>query len=149
MNRWGTKQFATCLFFLSLIGVAVSVYSAAHYFGITSGGWCNVSDVLSCDIVNKSAYAQIGGIPVSVIGLIGYLLLAIASYLKWQEQTIDRGLTQFLIMGTFSGLLFSLYLTSIEAFILHAFCPTCLLSQATILLMSVFILLLYVRERHL
>ncbi|MEK7665499.1 MAG: vitamin K epoxide reductase family protein [Patescibacteria group bacterium] len=149
MIYFNNKRVATVLFLLSLIGIAISIYSVAHFFGITSGSICNINEVLNCDLVNKSVYAKIGGIPVSIVGLIGYLFLAIASYLKWKEKEIDRGLTQFLLTAIVIGFFFSLYLTGVEAFILKAFCPTCLISQVTTLLMTIFIVMLYVRERHL
>jgi uncharacterized membrane protein len=42
------------------------------------------------------------------------------------------------LLASFSGLLFSLYLSSLEAFILHAWCVLCLSSQ--LLILAIFIL---------
>lgn len=143
-----TKQLSSIIFLLSFIGVSISVYAVAHFYGAVSGSWCNISAVLNCDLVNKSAYAKLGGIPVSLIGLIGYLFLATGAFLKYREQNIDRGLTHFLLIASILGFLFSLYLTGIEAFILHTFCFTCLISQFTILLIAIFSACLYVRKSY-
>jgi len=62
-----------------------------------------------------------------------YGMMFLASLLQLREPE-DRGLRLFLLLASFGGLGFSLYLTSIEAFILHTWCVLCLTSQATILL---------------
>lgn len=142
------KRQTLFLIFLSGVGFLVSFYSVLHYFGWEDGGWCNWSEVLSCDIVNKSVYAQIFGIPVSVLGLIGYSFLGLTAWFKYREQERDSGLTVFLILAVAAGFIFSVYLTAIEAFILRAFCPSCLISQITIALMFIIVIRLFSLERR-
>lgn len=137
----------TWLLFLSIIGVAVSAYALSHYLGVASGTLCNWSDTLNCDLVNKSAYAEFGGIPVSLIGILGYAFLGAGALLKMKEKTIDLALTRVLIVAAYGALAFSLYLTGIEAFILHAYCPTCLLSLGLIVALCAATTMLYRTER--
>ncbi len=131
------KKIARTILAFSIIGLLISIYSFLHNQGFAPGEFCTLSDTVNCDIVNKGPFSQIFGVPVSLIGVIGYLFLAIASCMKIREPQ-DRGITTFLLLASFSGLLFSLYLSSLEAFILHAWCVLCLSSQ--LLILAIFIL---------
>lgn len=135
------------LLILSLAGVAISAYALSHFLGVSSGTLCNWSDSLNCDLVNKSIYAEFGGIPVSLIGIIGYGFLAVGSILKLLERKTDHGLTRVLLVASYGAMAFSLYLTGIEAFVLRAYCPTCLASLGLILSLSILTTLLYRMER--
>jgi uncharacterized membrane protein len=132
---------------LSLFGVVLSMYSLAHKSGFTSGALCNLSDAFNCDIVNQGPYSEIYGIPVAAIGLIGYGLFALATMVKRQHPQ-DTTLTIFLLMASMGGFVFALYLTSIEAFVLHAWCLICLLSQLTIAALALLSFLLLRGEKQ-
>lgn len=132
---------------LALFGVVLSTYSLAHKTGFTSGALCNLSDTFSCDIVNQGPYSVVFGLPVAGIGVVGYLFVFLAGLLKCKNPR-DRSLSLFLVLSTFGGLAFALYLTSLEAFVLHAWCIVCLLSQATIATLAVFSILLLRSEKQ-
>jgi vitamin-K-epoxide reductase (warfarin-sensitive) len=108
----------------ALVGVALSTYSLLHKTGFTSGALCNLNDTFSCDIVNQGPYSEMFGIPVAAIGLIGYGLVLAAAIMKKRNPS-DRGLSTFLLASTAAGFLFALYLTSLEAFVLYAWCIVC------------------------
>lgn len=121
---------------LAGIGLLVSVYSLLHNQGFSSGAFCTIGDKLNCDIVNKGPFSTIAGIPVSFIGVVGYLFLLICSWMLVKKPS-DRGLQWFLVLASVGGLVFSLYLTGIEAFILDTWCLLCLTSQALILSIAI------------
>jgi uncharacterized membrane protein len=83
-----------------------------------------------CNLVQQSAYARLFGIlPVGVLGLVGYLailiLWAIQQYgdQRWQWMaSIGIGLLAFI------GVVFSVYLTFLEPFIIGATCMWCITS---------------------
>ena len=131
---------------LALVGAAISVYSLLHKSGVASGTFCTINDTFSCDIVNQSKYSSIAGIPVSLLGVLGYLFMAVAAFMKIR-QPADKGLTKFLVAASFGALLFSFYLTSIEAFVLHAWCMLCLGSQVVILGISVLAAIVFRNEQ--
>ncbi len=126
------KKRTLVILFLSLVGLAVSVYSLLHNQGFASGEFCTIGETLNCDIVNKGPFSQIAGVPVSFIGVLGYLFLSMAAAMKMAHPQ-DKGLTKFLLLSSVAGFLFSLYLTGLEAFVLHAWCLLCLTSQFLIL----------------
>ncbi|MBI2475202.1 vitamin K epoxide reductase family protein [Candidatus Uhrbacteria bacterium] len=117
---------------LSLIGVTISLYAFFHNAGFASGKFCSINSTFDCDIVNKGPYSQIVGIPVSLIGVIGYLFLAIGGFLSLRNPT-DRSIDRFILLASIGGLLFSLYLTGIELFVLKTWCLICISSQTIIL----------------
>lgn len=131
---------------LALFGIALSTYSLAHKTGFTSGALCNLSDTFSCDIVNQGPYSEIFGVPVAGIGVVGYAFVLLAALLK-RKNPHDKSLSLFLVLSTFGGLAFALYLTSLEAFVLHAWCIVCLLSQGTIATLAVLSILLLRSEK--
>jgi len=77
---------------------------------------CGVS---SCGIVNNSNYSEILGIPVSAFGLLFYTGMAVLVVLKYRR---------LFFLGSIVGVLFSAYLTYLEAFVLHAWCQWCIMS---------------------
>lgn len=132
---------------LALFGVALSTYSLAHKTGFTSGAICNLSDTFSCDIVNQGPYSELFGIPVAAIGIVGNALLFIGAVMKMKNPQ-DKSLSLFLLLASYGGLAFALYLTSLEAFVLYAWCIVCLLSQATIAALAVLSTLVMISERR-
>lgn len=140
------KSILNWIIGLALFGIALSTYSLAHKTGFTSGALCNLSDTFSCDIVNQGPYSEIFGVPVAGIGVVGYAFVLLAVLLK-RKNPHDKSLSLFLVLSTFGGLAFALYLTSLEAFILHAWCIVCLLSQGTIATLAVLSILLLRSEK--
>jgi uncharacterized membrane protein len=117
---------------LALLGIGVSGYlTYTHLFGapIFCGG------ASSCELVNSSRYAFLGPIPVALLGLIGYAAILALSFIPTNE---DRQWPAQLIFGVaLIGVLFQLYLTYIELFVLHAICYWCVASQIIILLIFI------------
>jgi uncharacterized membrane protein len=70
---------------------------------------------------------MLAGIPVAAVGIFGYVLMGVLAWL--------RGF-RLLIVPTFAGLAFSLYLANIEAHVLGVWCIYCVISLGIISLMS-------------
>jgi uncharacterized membrane protein len=134
------------LLIVTLIGLALSVYSWLHNLGLASGEFCAIDETFNCDIVNKGPYGRFMGVPVSLIGVIGYGILVIGVFVK-KRRPDDHELTRFLLLASIAGLLFSFYLTGVEAFILHAWCLVCLTSQFVILISTYLLYRLFQLER--
>jgi uncharacterized membrane protein len=131
----------------SIVGVSLSTYAFLHNRGFASGAICNINSTINCDVVNKGPFSEFFGVSVALIGLIGYTFLLIGSLLKLKTPD-DRSLTLFLLALACGGFGFSLYLTSVEAFILHAWCVVCVLSQLSMLGFITATMLLAHKENH-
>ena len=126
---------------LSVAGVIVSAISLQRHYAKSATQFCDFSQRFSCDIVNRSEYSSIMEIPVAGIGVAGYAaLLMLATYLRARVETPNR------LLGTaIAGLVFALYLTYVEAYVLETWCILCLISLALISLISVLAIVVKVR----
>ena len=129
------KILRIVLVFLALVGIGVSAYSLYSHYRPLGESFCNFGEVLNCDIVNKSAYSKVAGIPVGLIGVVGYAVLFLLSSLSIRDD--GRVLSLLLLALPWVGFLFSLYLTYIELFVLGAICILCVLSFVIITAISI------------
>jgi uncharacterized membrane protein len=134
---------------LSVIAMGVAAYLTYLHFAPEAAEFCNLSDQFNCEIVNKSIYSYIDlgfvEIPVSLLGLGYYVfnLLMVFGLLKsWNFAKLHKSLTVKNVMRALTvfsviGVLFSGYLTYVEAFILFTYCVFCLTSQVLVFLIMV------------
>lgn len=117
---------------LNVFVLPLTGYLTYMHFKPEASEFCTLGEVFNCDIVNKSIYAEIFGIPVSILGALTYLLLlAFAIRGKYRDQSkLIPWMTAIVAFGFF----FSLRLTYIEAFVLHTWCMLCVISQIVIFL---------------
>jgi vitamin-K-epoxide reductase (warfarin-sensitive) len=118
---------------LSLAGLAVSSLSLYHHYGKDKTTYCDFGENFNCDIVNRSSYSTVMGIPVALIGIAGYLLLLALATL-YREKAETPGM---LLLAATAGLGFAFYLTYIEAYVLATWCILCLSSLTAIVLITV------------
>ena len=73
------KTLTNLLIIISILAIILSIYlTVLHYSDVSS--FCDISQGLSCDIVNKSIYSEFppgSGIPVAVGGIIVFLAVLI------------------------------------------------------------------------
>ena len=117
---------------LSLAGIIVSAISLQRHYARSATQFCDFSQRFSCDIVNRSEYSSIMGVPVAGIGVAGYaLLLVFSTFMKGRPETPNR-----LLGAAAAGLAFAFYLTYIEAHVLETWCILCVISLAIISLIT-------------
>jgi uncharacterized membrane protein len=110
---------------LTALGLAVASYlTYIHYAGIKplcgrNGG--------GCEIVQTSEYSKLAGVPVALIGLLGYI--AILGSLLVRETEASRFAT---VAFTVIGFGFSAYLTYRELFSIHHICEYCVSSAVIV-----------------
>jgi vitamin-K-epoxide reductase (warfarin-sensitive) len=113
-------------------GIAVSSLSLYHHFGSSKTSYCDLGENFNCDIVNRSTYSTVLGVPDALIGIVGYAgLLGLATWYRTRPAT-----PILLLLASLAGLSFALYLTYVEAFVLSTWCILCLSSLAMILLIT-------------
>lgn len=83
-----------------------------------------------CHTVNASAFSEIMGVPIALLGMLMYLGLTGALLTVWRWP--NTVLSQFGFALALAGAIFSLYLTFVEAFVLRAYCIWCLISWGLI-----------------
>ncbi len=112
--------------FLSLLPLALAKFNHATNI-------CPFNSGMDCELVVRSVYSQIGPLPVSYLGLAGFLLIGLVLLFEAQLQSVRLiafGMTLF-------GVAFSGYLIATEAFILHVWCQLC--TQIALIMTALFI----------
>jgi uncharacterized membrane protein len=123
-----TRRLLIIVAILAICGIVVSAESLRHHFETSKTAFCDIGENFNCDIVNRSEYSSILGIPVALIGMLGYAALAgLATVYRKRRET-----PAMLFGGAAAGLAFALYLTYIEARVLGVYCILCLSSLALI-----------------
>jgi len=113
---------------IALIGVFVSLYLTLYKFGYVGTLACGTG---SCETVQLSKWGDFLGQPVAAWGVGYYLLVLAVAVAGVQERFVGSlRLTTTLLLVTGAGLLFSLWLTYLELFVIHALCRWCLGSAA-------------------
>jgi uncharacterized membrane protein len=113
---------------LAIAGILVSSFSLYHHFSTSATSFCSFGESFNCDLVNRSTYSTLFGLPVALLGIVGYsLILALATAYRNKAET-----PVILLITSLGGLGFSLYLTYVEGFVLHAWCILCLTSLGLI-----------------
>lgn len=127
------KYLKPAVLILSVIGFLLSVYLT--YLHYTEGHSAFCTQGSGCDVVRQSGYSSILGIPVALLGAIGYALIFWFSYVS-----VSRRMRWVLLYAiSLAGFIFSVYLTYIEFFVIKAICPYCVVSA--ILITAIFIII--------
>jgi uncharacterized membrane protein len=111
---------------LALVGLLVATYLWLYKIGIMGQLQCGTG---SCEYVQASPFAELLGIPVALYGVAGYGALLLVGLAGMQPRfTGDRRVALLLAALATVGFGFTLYLTAIELFVLHAVCRWCVAS---------------------
>jgi uncharacterized membrane protein len=114
---------------LAAAGLAIAGYLTwIHYSG--DAPLCLASG--ACEKVQSSRYAKVAGVPVALIGLIGYVAILGSLLIRGE---LGRMATAFLALV---GLAFSGYLTYRELVTLDAICQWCVASAVAMTLIAGF-----------
>jgi uncharacterized membrane protein len=131
------RRLRIAILVLSLIGMGIAGYlTYVHYEGLkvlclSSGG---------CETVQASSYAKLDGIPVAVLGLLGYVGI-LGSLVVRGELGRIAGFGIALI-----GFGFSMYLTYRELFTIKAICQWCVSSAVLMTILFVLTAIRVLRE---
>ena len=109
---------------LALLGLAISIYlTYVHYAGIEPV----CSSITNCERVQTSDYADLAGIPVAVLGIVGYATILVSLRMR-------ADVTALL---SYLAVAFSAYLTWAELFKIDAICQWCVASAIITLVIAV------------
>ena len=123
---------------MSLVGVFVSAYLYLYKIGRVGRLACGTG---GCETVQSSQWSRFLGVEVALIGLVGYGVLFAVGLLALRPALAGERWPTALLAGLAAGgVLFTVYLTYLELFVIHAVCRWCVGSAAIIL--SVLILAL-------
>ncbi len=139
MDKW----FYRVSIGFAILGLLISIYMTIYKLTdnesmcIGNGG---------CSVVNNSAYAEVNGIPVAVIGMAGYSALLAIFYLETRGGYFKENGTLLLFGLALTGFLFNLWLIYVETVLIKALCPFCLTSQVSMTIIFILSIIRLVRQ---
>lgn len=122
------RKLGIAILVTALLGLGIAIYlTYVHYaklepLCLSSGG---------CHIVQNSRYAEFVGIPVPVLGLVGYIGILLSLLIPGD---VGRAITALLALFGFG---FSAYLTYLELFKINAICQWCVGSAILMTLLAI------------
>jgi len=129
----------------AVAGAAVSIYMTIYKLTDNNSMCLGSGD---CATVNASKYSEVYGIPLGVIGLIGYAGILLVLWLE-KRHPLGKEYGNLLAMGmSFAGFVYSLYLTYLELYVIKAICPFCVASAVAITLCFIFTFIRFVRGEN-
>jgi uncharacterized membrane protein len=116
---------------LSLLGLFIAAYLYLYKIGKIGSLACGTG---GCETVQWSPWSQFAGLDVALVGVIGYAgLLALSLAALQPGLATRRGPAVLLAALAGIGVLFTVYLTYLELFVIHAICRWCVASAVVIL----------------
>ncbi len=122
------------IYLISLVGFVICVYLTYLHLGILSGSlteksFCDVSDMISCEAISASTYAEIGGIPISLVGGIVYIIIISLSVfgISMKNGFAVDSMKQIFLISLLS-ICFDVYLATVSFFFLKTICPMCVIT---------------------
>ena len=134
------------IFFLSLLGLFEAVYLLWAY---TSASRPLVCLGTECDVVRASRYAHLWGLPLPFYGAGMYAALAALVFIQVlaPSEWGRKGARFLLVVISGLGFAYSIYLTYLEAFVIHALCEWCAASAVTVTLILLLAILDVVKRQ--
>ncbi|MGB8011197.1 MAG: vitamin K epoxide reductase family protein [Terriglobales bacterium] len=118
------------LVLLAVLGIIVSSLALREHYR-TDASPCSINERWDCGIVNHSPYAMLFGIPVGLVGIAGYLLLAALAAGKAYAWMLP------FVTGAFA---FAVHLADVESMVLGVWCIYCVISLGIITLLTLLVI---------
>ncbi|MGH7590263.1 MAG: vitamin K epoxide reductase family protein [Gemmatimonadales bacterium] len=127
---------------LSLVGFFVALYLYLYKLGFIGTLACGTG---GCETVQMSPWSRFLGVDVALFGVLGYALLLALVLVSLQAGGDRRHWSDRLILlGSGAGVLFTVYLTSLELFVIHAICRWCV--GSAVIITAIFVVSLWGRR---
>ncbi|MCJ2531248.1 MAG: vitamin K epoxide reductase family protein [Candidatus Thermoplasmatota archaeon] len=135
------------ILYLSLAGLGLGSYLTVVTFVTADLSYCEPHPLFSCDTVITSSYSRLLGVPVALLGTLGFLGVFLTSYggLIVEGDTRRRLALLGLVLAG-AGLAFGIYLTYLELFVIQSVCLLCLATFT--LMIPIFYLFLRVADEE-
>ncbi len=137
------KRLNQIVIALAVIGLLVSIYMTIYKITDNESMCVGSKD---CSVVNASKYSEVNGIPVAVVGMIGYAAILGVLFMERKPGFFMSNGTMILFGLTLTGFLFTIWLIYVEVALLKAYCPFCIASQTAMTLIFILTVIRLVRQ---
>jgi len=127
---------------VSLVGLGDAIYLTVQDL---TGQNLRCTIITGCAEVLGSKYAHLGSIPLATVGAAAYFIFFSLAILAVFGYSSVRPLLAILVAIMF---LTTLWLTYLQAFVIHHFCQYCLLSAAVTTTLTIIVALSFLKSRR-
>ena len=92
------------------MGLGVSLYLGRQHHPSTGTSFCSVDDVFNCDVVNRSAYSELFGMPIALLGAGFYAACLFVGVMLLREPTHHKRGGHVVVAGGVVAVLYSVFL---------------------------------------
>jgi uncharacterized membrane protein len=111
---------------LALVGFFIALYLWLYKIGVAGELKCGTG---GCETVQTSPWAMVLGLPVAFYGVVGYAVLLVVALVGLRPAWVGRRGSALVLAGlATAGFAFTLWLTYLEVFVIHAICRWCVAS---------------------
>ncbi|MCX6060297.1 MAG: vitamin K epoxide reductase family protein [Chloroflexi bacterium] len=139
MNKWLYRSSVV----LVVLGLLVSIYMTIYKITSNNSMCLGSGD---CSTVNSSRYSEVNGIPVAIIGILGYLAILAVLYFEKRNSFFKQNGTLMIFGMALTGFLFTIWLIYVEVALINAICPFCLTSQAAMTLIFIIAVIRLIKQ---
>lgn len=139
MDKWLYRASVA----LVIVGLFVSIYMTIYKVTGNEGMCLGSGD---CSTVNASRFSEVNGIPVAVLGIIGYVAILGVHLLENRNLFFRQNATLFIFGMALAGFIFTLWLIYVEIAIIRAICPFCVTSQAAMTIIFIIAVIRLIRN---
>ena len=137
------KRLTQITIALTIVGLLVSVYMTIYKITANDSMCLGSGD---CSTVNASRYSEVNGIPVGLIGVIGYLSILAIHWLERRNEFFETNGSMIFFGISLIGFFFTVWLIYVEVALLKAYCPFCITSQVTMTLIFILSVIRVIRQ---
>lgn len=146
MDKWLYRTMIV----LAVIGLLVATYMTVYKWTNNNAMCLGSGD---CGTVNASKYSEVNGIPVALIGFLGYAsifgVLILEKRKVFMAEFFEENATLLTFGLALTGFLFTLWLIYVEVALIKALCPFCLTSQVVMTIIFILSIIRLVRQPNL
>jgi uncharacterized membrane protein len=117
------KTLSKLIILLGILGILFSILTIFNHFAVEDSSFC-LTDNSTCDVVNKSIYSTLFGIPLGFFGIFYFIATLYFASKIYHKKKLKENIDN-LIIWTVAGLIPVAYLIYVEAFKLLTFCSLC------------------------
>jgi uncharacterized membrane protein len=139
MDKWLYRASVA----LVIVGLLVSIYMTVYKLTSNNSMCLGSGD---CSTVNASRYSEVNGIPVAVIGVLGYLAILATHFFENRNNFLKQNGTLLIFGMALAGFIFTVWLIYVEVAILKALCPFCVTSQTAMTIIFILAVIRLIRQ---
>jgi uncharacterized membrane protein len=139
MDKWLYRASVV----LAILGLLVSIYMTIYKIYRVESMCLGSGD---CSTVNASRYSEVNGIPVAVIGILGYAAILAALHFETRNRFFKQNSPMMIFGMGLTGFIFTVWLVYVEIALLKAICPFCVTSQVAMTIIFILAVIRLIKQ---